>query len=224
MWLHFIGKAYYPTPEAFMREARFLGVNRRVSLRALAKFAFGDQIFLAFGDFLTKARTTPPKDSFAFGFFIVTKIGGLPADLLQKLPRDAYEKTAPEGRKVSRGCGQYFISDLVSGIRWTLGELAEFLQSEFPNAKPTLGGIFQEIPPTKLQRRFHWGYSRLLPGTDDWEALRPYMCVRANHANEQLWAAELITDYQLRFWDSTGPSSKKVKEVSDAAQPNAPSA
>jgi hypothetical protein len=222
-WLHFLGKSYYPSPETFVREARQFGVNRRVSLNTLGAFSWGDQVFLGFGDFITKSRKTPPNPSFCFGFFVVSGVGGLPREILDELPEDAYQEIqALGGFQVSRGCGGYQVFERVLGLTWSLQEFAAFLRDKFPGVKPSLMGEFREIPRTTIQKGFHWGYSRLLPGTDDWEALKPYFV--GEEGTEGM--AETVSNYQLRFWESTGlPSRPKSNEVNHdserASQSNA---
>jgi SNF2 family DNA or RNA helicase len=207
-WLHFLGKTYYPTPETFIKEAQHLGVNRRVALNTLGAFSWGDQVFLGFGDFLTKTRKTPPNPSFCFGFFRVSGVGGLPREILDELPKDAYREILESGgTQISRGCGGYRVLGRILGLTWTLQELAEWLREKFPEAKPSLMGEFREIPRTAIQKSFHWGYSRILSGSEDWEALKPYFT--DPDVVEEESVAEIVSNYQLRFWESTGMTPPK---------------
>jgi len=68
-WLHWIGNTYYSI-EAFIKEARDIGVSRRVPEKALRKMKWGDTILLASKE---KGLKTPV----VFGYFVLHKIQGV---------------------------------------------------------------------------------------------------------------------------------------------------
>jgi len=209
-WLHFIGKAYYPTPEAFAKEAETLGVNRRVSLRALGGFSWGDRVFLAFGDFTTKRRKTKPTPSIVFGYFDVDRVGGLSVETLNDLPEGAVEALwKPQGGRipVGRGCGTYVVV-ATTRLLWGIPQLAEFLRdgdSPYP-VKPSLGGTFVSLPASvEIRAGFRFGYTKILPERVEklgCEGLLPYL--RDDGLLPSLGVGEVVEDYHLNLWERTG--------------------
>lgn len=210
-WLHFVGKAYY-TPETFRREAESLGISRRVSLRNLGGFQWGDRVFLAFGDFRTRRRKTPVTPSRVIGYFDVSTVGGLPQKVVGDLPKeafDSFEELNPPPL-ISRGCGGYRLIGRVDGLQMSIRDLAEFLRDgDYPDLKPTVGGEFVPIdPPVEIGVSFHFGFMRVPLDAESLEARGlEGLILYLKSAGPQVLKdckGEIIDDYQLNFWDRTG--------------------
>jgi len=198
-WIHFIGKSYYD-PESFIREAKALGVSRRLSRQNLSGFTWGDRIFLAFGDFKTPRRKTEIKKSVVIGYFDLDKIGGIPIEVLEDLPPDKIEIQWSGNQEVSRGCGSYTIV-AVSKVSVSVRELAEFLSDGGYPVKPLLRGEFVEIPPVEVDLTFRFGFTRITPERLPLvRGLIPYLKVETG-LNSGL--AEAVKNYRLRYYETT---------------------
>ena len=101
-WLHFIGTKYYPTPTAFIVEAEEVGITRRISVKELAKFAFGDRVVCAMKK---RGQKTPV----AFGEFRVSGVSGLDSEVIDRLMEAGKVKECYSlgGLLIRRGCGSY---------------------------------------------------------------------------------------------------------------------
>ena len=106
-WLHFIGKAYYTIP-GFEHEAKLLGVSRKVSIRILSAFSWGDRIWIARGDMKTKNRTEPLVGSVVLGYFRLECLSGLKPSFIKNIEDDLALVSLGSSREIiERGCGSY---------------------------------------------------------------------------------------------------------------------
>jgi hypothetical protein len=139
-----IGRAYYPTKNKFIKEAKQYGITRRISLRQLKKMAYGDMVLLAMMD---------GKSPVIFGSFVIEKISGLsPAASLVIRERFSCELVREGGIPVQRGCGEY-IEGACYRVKATLREIVDVLEElkeqEVDIGLPMVGGRFE---PHKLLR------------------------------------------------------------------------
>lgn len=108
-WINFIGRKYYPTPEAFTSEAERLGVTRRVSRSIIKTVSYGDVVHCA--------MVNKKGNADIFGSFVVTRLSGLSRAEMLKLiieQADSVELPEPDGPEpelTERGCGEYVAAD-----------------------------------------------------------------------------------------------------------------
>ncbi len=139
-WIHFIGKAYYPTPEAFAVEADRYGVTRRIAKAVLKKMSFGDVVHCAMKDNKGKARV--------FGSFTFDTISGLSRAAMINLITDHLAKIElpdvddlPDLEEVVRGCGEYLAATPIE-IDMTPADLVDALDGIADIGKLMVGGKF----------------------------------------------------------------------------------
>lgn len=82
-WLHWIGNQYYSI-KSFIKEARLIGVSRRVPVKALKKMKWGDTIFLA-------SKQKNLKNPVIFGYFRLEKLQGIKVNI-NELPEHLRDK------------------------------------------------------------------------------------------------------------------------------------
>lgn len=203
-WLHFIGRSYY-TPEKFIAEAQRVGVNRRIALRLLGAFNWGDRVFLAFGDFRTKRRKNPTNKSIVIGYFEVESIGGLTPDAAQ-LIADIYSGEIHyygSARRVERECGEYYsIGYIIVPDVPSLKEIVELLARWHITELPGLGiqGRFVPInPPVEIDLGFRFGYTKI----DEKKVpeLAPYL--KKEYQTATTGTGEIFDKYALKdLWGS----------------------
>ncbi len=164
-WLHFIGSGYY-AKDAFAEEATKLGANRRIALRLLGAFKWGDRVWVAQGDMQKRNRSTTFRGSEVFGYFTVDAITISPPEILaEDFIGEALEVVEEE---VVRGCGTYTvvnifptsasIAEIAADLRLAdCKELAVFLHGRFVPQEPTV-----RLP----DYGFRWGFQRLDPQFD----------------------------------------------------------
>lgn len=202
-WIHFIGKSYY-TPKSFIEEAQSHGVNRRVSLRILSGFSWGDRIFLAFGDFKTSRRKAELKKSLVIGYFDVQGLGGI----TPKAAQDLREKFG--GRLISRGgggvpvsrrCGGYSVVGTLRLLeKVSLRDVAHFLH-EGEDSLPGLslrGGFVPINPPVEISLTFRFGYTKI--DSEKCPELSPFL---VSGTGSIVSMSEIVEEYFLRdLWGS----------------------
>jgi len=125
-WIHFLGKEYYSTSK-FIKEARRLGVSRRVAPHVLRQMRWGDIVLLA------RSRKASCK---IFGWF---KISTLFAKGLKDLLADRLDIVwTPMNETVDKLCGRYTISACCGLSPFTrLEEVAERITKDH---KAMVGG------------------------------------------------------------------------------------
>jgi hypothetical protein len=99
-WLHWIGKSYY-TIKQFQKEARSVGISRRVSLKVLKQIQWGDVVSCVQSEYRVKAGSI-------FLEFPVEIITGLSQEA-QALMVDKFDARPVDFgcAIVHRGCGEY---------------------------------------------------------------------------------------------------------------------
>jgi hypothetical protein len=170
MWLHFVGKGYYTLP-GFEREAEKFGISRKVALRLLGAFSWGDRVWLAQGDMWKKTRKTEMAPSIVIGEFRVTKLG-LSPEALEYLREsfDSSDFTKHSGHRttINRGCGSYIagtiwqtprpLIEIAAALRECSTQVDAFLQGPFTPISYHLALDNFSIGLDDLH--FRWGYRR----------------------------------------------------------------
>ena len=129
-WLHWIGKQYY-TIEQFVIEAQKYGITRRIPLRDLKKFSWGDIVFCI-------QKEPQLKTGSVFGSFQVTLVSGLSTSAVTNIYNDrlesnfAMEQISPGGNPVERECGDY-IEGPTYAIEISIKEFAHLLDKQEKN-------------------------------------------------------------------------------------------
>lgn len=140
-WIHFIGRKYYPTPEAFASESERLGITRRVSREAIKTVSFGDVVHCAMINNRGNAEI--------FGSFAVTRLSGLSRAEMIKLiieQADSVELPEPDDSEpelTERGCGEYIAADPIVADM-SIAEIIEAIDGvpDGDKGKLMLGGVF----------------------------------------------------------------------------------
>ena len=153
-WLHWIGNAHYSVSK-FIKEAKKVGVSRRVPVRILRNMKWGDRIYLV-------SRVPGLKSPVVFGYFEIDRLVGIKID---EMPDDLKSKVDNIDDPASdfmfaeeRGCGYviiggYYVTSL--GVE----ELADYAGEDtmvkgglkiFPKPWPTLF----KMPPFRGFREF----------------------------------------------------------------------
>ena len=153
-WLHWIGNAHYSVA-SFIKEAKKMGVSRRVPQRILRNMEWGDRIYLV-------SRVPGLKSPVVFGYFEIDRLVGIQ---IEELPEDLQEKVQNVEDPTSdfmfceqRGCGYviiggYYVTSL--GVE----ELADYAGEDtqvkgglkiFKKPWPTL----YKMPPFRGFREF----------------------------------------------------------------------
>ncbi|RLC41279.1 MAG: hypothetical protein DRH44_07565, partial [Candidatus Coatesbacteria bacterium] len=156
VWVNFVGRKYY-TEDSFEKEVRELGFSRRVPLKMLSSFEFGDIIL-----FLMKQGRNWAKFICAG---ILTGIGGLEPEVVKELAEEFGGRLTEEEetKLMIRGCGTYEVEvecefDLTSA-EITMKKIAERIKDKGDEAGlPMLSGIWTDVGDVL--------------GTDDWEKIR----------------------------------------------------
>lgn len=156
-YIHFVGKGYYGI-EGFMKEAKELGVSRRVPLKLLKNLKWGDRIYLAQGDLPKKNRNTEVQNTTVFGYFDVTTIA-VPESAFASLDAtlELAAGMADKGRVVYRGCGKYQLgmSFLTPNSIKDIYEILE-TEKEMSDVFSLLQGDFHELIFHLRLRDIHW--------------------------------------------------------------------
>lgn len=151
-WLHFIGKSFYSSIAKFEKEARAIGISRRVDKRILLKMNYGDKVYLFQGD---------KKRSICFGFFIIDSISGDIAPVINELKESGLiELTSPGGIVINRGCGSYMAGPTYacSDSNITLNEIAQLLL-KYESKNILLCGSYHDLDSQiKTTIPFQMGY------------------------------------------------------------------
>ncbi len=109
-WLHWIGNNYY-TIASFIREAKKMGVSRRIKPVILKGMEWDTRIYLV-------SREPGAKAPVIFGFFDITAITGveIPPDKLKEMIADGRidVKEITRTKAEVRGCGRVVLGCCVS--------------------------------------------------------------------------------------------------------------
>jgi len=180
-WLHWVGNAYYSIPE-FIREAKKLGVCRRVPKRMLKSMNWGDTVFLA-------SKTPEVKFPVIFGYFRIERICGVdytevPEDLKEKITMVSVGPPSAD----ARGCGLQVSGGWYATTIAKLTELADYTEdpmisssrgvtevSNFAKLFYQHGGffVFPQPYPELLNLKFFRGF-RQFNGDKFFEQLGKY--------------------------------------------------
>lgn len=141
-WIHWIGNAHY-TPYQFIKEARKMGVSRRIPPHILKQMSWGDRIYCA-------TREPGKKNPVVFGYFILESLVGIQ---VQDMPEDLKGKVRniedPGLLAVERGCGYLVVGGYYCTTN-TVEELAKYTSEPnvrshglkiFPKPWPVLQGM-----------------------------------------------------------------------------------
>lgn len=143
-WLHFIGRSYYSIA-SFAREAKKVGVSRRIGRQTLCKMNFGDRIVLAQWD---------GKKAVAFGYFHLSAVGGLPSEVTAKgLEKHGGELAAFGGSLVSRGCGSYVLGNLYT-TKANVREICDVIEQASPDALLMIEGQLKVFPAVPVPHKY----------------------------------------------------------------------
>lgn len=150
-WLHWIGNSHYSI-SSFIKEAREMGVSRRVQPKMLRNMEWGDRVFCA-------SRLPGYKSPVVFGYFILEEVMGVKID---EMPDDlkAKVKNVDPGPAIflERGCGVLVVGAFYATTA-SVEELSEHAQDPmivgkglkvFPKPWPMLAGM----PPFRGFRGF----------------------------------------------------------------------
>jgi len=122
-WLHWVGNQYYSIPR-FIREAKRLGVSRRVPRAVLKRMNWGDRIFLI-------SRERGHKAPVVFGYFYLNRIEGIQVkwDEIPEHLRDKYTEVGiAESRLERRGCGFRKVGGVYITTSASIEELSEYME------------------------------------------------------------------------------------------------
>lgn len=155
IWLHWIGNAHYSVAN-FIKEARKMGVSRRVPMKILRNMEWGDRIYLV-------SRVPGLRSPVVFGYFEVDRLVGIKIeDMPDELKNKVENVDDPNSDFMfveERGCGYviiggYYVTAL--GVE----ELAEYADEDtmvkgglkiFPKPWVTLF----KMPPFRGFREFN---------------------------------------------------------------------
>lgn len=138
-WLHWIGKQYY-SPAEFAREAKALGVTRRIGVRMLKAMRWGNQIYVI-------GKQKPGKSGHIFGTFCISRVVGMCGSVVRRLQEELrLTLTDFGGEQVDRGCGS-FLQGPTYEVACPLPELAERLDEADDTSTLMVGGNFVPISP-----------------------------------------------------------------------------
>lgn len=155
-WLHFVGRSYYATEAAFIREAKQYGVSRRISLRLLKAFRFGDVVLLAMWD---------GHSAVVFGEFTVEVVSGFDSFFTAELRARGLirEKVSSGGTFIKRGCGSYYTGSTYT-VSCDIDKLAEIAEARekagAPTVQPMISGPFRERERVRINIAFSRGFRR----------------------------------------------------------------
>lgn len=162
VWLSFVGRAYYTIP-GFVKEAKKHGVSRRVSARLLSGMDWGDKVYLAQGDMAKSTRRVELTPSIVFGSFRVTRLGGIPSEVMYDIAEMfELEKVDDGGDLIQRGCGEYVTGATYVIKGASLGEIAKAVRDGAKDASLLLQGKFTKLSPMAglPDIHFRWGFRR----------------------------------------------------------------
>lgn len=150
-WLHFIGKTYYPTTEAFADEARKYGISRRIDKRIMQRMNFGDRVFLF--------QKIEGRDySKMFGYFVIDRVlGSNINEIIRTLNRNGkVDDSKYEEREIYRRCGLYKIT-AEHNVEITIPDITEMI-AEFGAQDVMIGGEFQGLDDVYSEISFQQGF------------------------------------------------------------------
>ncbi len=164
-WLHYVGGLY--TPEKFIKEAKRIGISRRIPLRNLKSLQWGDEVLCAewkpwtavtYAGGETKEHSAGFKsgDARIFCSFIIRHVFVENPEVnkaLQEILRAQGKITdyLPQpigGGRVERECGVYYTGGEILTSA-SISEIYQILQSLDPKTKVMIGGELKSVydPP-----------------------------------------------------------------------------
>ena len=150
-YIHWIGTKYYSIT-AFIREAKEMGVSRRINPNLLKQMEWGDRIFCA-------SKQRGRAHACVFGYFFLEGIRGIqikdiPAEIQDKITANLSRAPLDE----DRGCGDLAIGGYY-GTSATVEELADYTQEPMLQGKgfkvfPKPYPLLMTMAPFRGFRRF----------------------------------------------------------------------
>jgi hypothetical protein len=144
-WMHYIG-GYYRSHHAFIREAKVMGISRRIPAQVARGMNYGDTVVLL--------RYCSKKRVYAFAEMIITGLvlsGDIAQAVGEKLQAQGKATYTAGGGMISRECGSYMIMGT-----WNVdAELSEVMDI----VTATQCGLYSREPyptsicPSRIQRR-----------------------------------------------------------------------
>lgn len=141
-WLTWIGNIHYTIPQ-FIKEAKTMGVSRRVPRHMLKGMNWGDKVYLA-------SKERGKKNPVVFGYFFIEELIGIQTDDLPDELKAKIQVMGPGPLLIQkRGCGTVAIGGFYATTA-SVEDLADYAQEPmihcrglkvFPKPWPVLWGM-----------------------------------------------------------------------------------